>query len=376
MTGLNVMRRVKQQLRLAILVLVSMVSLGLSDVYAQDGSGVQATVAPDIVFVREIPGTSAEAIDEFPRGLTLNVLGRENQAGNGGLWVLVTPANGGSTGWVLIDLLNFDGSFVLSSLPIVDPSSTEVPSSATASGDGTAPSTNVTVRAEGLPGQTNQLANLRTGPELTFDIIEQFQANTDAIFVGRNANSVWLYVVIEEQAGWFFSGLVDVDGDVNSLPVVNPDGTAVASGEAVVSTGAGGASAASGGSSFSDISLGVRPGTPFGAPDGRLNGVAEDLGSVLVYCVTQEGYTNAGNYEGGGIVVYRFEGENPGIVLFVAESVIEGAKSSGASGQLAGANGYNLYYLVGNTLNLTGTDSGGDTFVFEWENCNQGGRID
>ena len=368
--------------------------LGLSAAYAQDDdSGVPATVAPDFVFVREAPGTSSDQIDEFPRGMSLTVHGRENQAGNGGMWVLVTPASGGTTGWVLVDLLNFDPVFVLNTLPIIDPASgtsTATTSSAATtsesededdgSGVGISPSTSVVVDdGEGFPGQTNQLANLRSGPELTFEIIEQFQANTDATFLGRNANSVWLYVVVDGQAGWFFSGLVDVDGDVNALPVLNPDGTNADSGEAVVTTitTEDGETVAASSETITNISLRVKPGTPSGAPDGRLNSAANDLGSVLLYCVTGEGFTNAGNYEGGGIAVYRFQGENPGIVLFVPEAIIEGAKTGPRpEGPLATGSGYNVYYVEGNTLQMTGTDSGGNSFIFEWEGCNQGGRID
>jgi hypothetical protein len=389
--GLKLMIQVKQQLRLIIgLALLIAISIpGLSAAYAQDDSGTPATVAPDFVFVRESPGTTAAEADVFPRGTSLTVHGRENQPGNGGMWVLVTPTSGGITGWVLVDLLNFDPSFVLNTLPIIDPASDEVVSTTTttttaADDDAaevtTTASTAAAAIGDGFPGQTKQLANLRNGPELTFDIVEQFQPNTDAIFLGRNANSVWLYVVVEDQAGWFFSGLVDVDGNVNALPVVNPDGTRADSGEAVVTTTVtedGDTVPAASSGATTSISLSVKPGTPANAPDGRLNGSGDDLGSVLVYCVTGDGYTNAGNFVGGGVAVYRFQGENPGIVLFAPEALITAAKSgSRPDGALASGNGYNIYYVEGNTLLLTGTDSGGDSFVFRWENCNQGGRID
>ena len=395
------MKRLKRVwgLALLLLMLMSVSGVGLSAVHAQDNDGTaQATVAPDLVYVREAPGTSSAIVTEYPRGLLLNVDGREDEAGNGGLWVRVTPASGGETGWVLIDLLNFDPSFVISSLRIIDlnnpdavvsssPAASTDDTDTTDTSDTTAETTTTTttttttstaVGDNTLPGNTNQLANLRNGPELTYDIVEQFPGNTDALFLGRNANGVWLYAVIEGQAGWFFSGLVDVDGDPGTLYELNPDGTRADTGEAVVTTTTTGGVEAiipAAGSS-SNMALQVKPGTNPNSGDGRLNSASNDLGTVLVYCVDENGYTNAGNYNGGGIAVYRFQGEDQGIVLFAPAAIIDGAKSTGASGALASGNGYNLYYVEDDTLQLTGTDSGGKTFIFEWENCNMGGRID
>jgi uncharacterized protein YraI len=65
-------------------------------------------------------------------------------------------------------------------------------------------------------------ANLRSGPGTTFETIGGTVTGQEITIVGRNADSGWLRL---DNGGWVFTALVANLPDLNTVPVVNPDGT-------------------------------------------------------------------------------------------------------------------------------------------------------
>lgn len=72
-----------------------------------------------------------------------------------------------------------------------------------------------------LRGQTEYMVNLRSGPGTGFEVVEILQYQTQLVFVGRNQSSTWLYARVNEGLeGWLSYTFVRVEGDVNSLPIM------------------------------------------------------------------------------------------------------------------------------------------------------------
>ena len=65
-------------------------------------------------------------------------------------------------------------------------------------------------------------ANLRSGPGTTFETIGGTVTGQEITVVGRNADGSWLRL---DNGGWVFATLVADLPDLNTVPVVNPDGT-------------------------------------------------------------------------------------------------------------------------------------------------------
>ncbi|PJF41852.1 MAG: hypothetical protein CUN55_11190 [Phototrophicales bacterium] len=71
-----------------------------------------------------------------------------------------------------------------------------------------------------LTATTNDVANFRAGPELTYSIITTLDAGTTVLVDGRRSDNLWLRVNYNGQQGWIFAGLLDVQGNIESLPIV------------------------------------------------------------------------------------------------------------------------------------------------------------
>lgn len=69
---------------------------------------------------------------------------------------------------------------------------------------------------------TTDVLNIRQGPARTTTAIGKLPSGTTVTVVGRNADGSWLQIQIPEkdQLGWVSADFVTVEGDVNSLPVV------------------------------------------------------------------------------------------------------------------------------------------------------------
>lgn len=74
-----------------------------------------------------------------------------------------------------------------------------------------------------IPGNTIAIVNLRSGPGTGFDVLGMVESRVPVTFVGRNASSTWLQVIIDTDGhrGWLSYTFVNVEGSVMRLPVVN-----------------------------------------------------------------------------------------------------------------------------------------------------------
>jgi uncharacterized protein YraI len=180
---------------------------------AQAQGGVQATVIPDNLLVRSQPGTDKAIIDRFAVGTVLNVSGREDELGNGGIWVYAQPVGGGTQGWVLSLFLQFPSDFIVETLPVVSSSGASAGGASGGSGGASAP-------AGSLAAVTTNPSNFRSGPGTSFNIIRGLNAGENATVTGRTANNLWYRVNIGGVEGWLYYTLLDISGDPRSLPVV------------------------------------------------------------------------------------------------------------------------------------------------------------
>jgi hypothetical protein len=70
--------------------------------------------------------------------------------------------------------------------------------------------------------------NLRNGPSTLHKVIGSYEGGTEVLVTSRVAESDWVEVEIGDHVGWMFAELLDIDGNVNSLPVITfPDSLAV-----------------------------------------------------------------------------------------------------------------------------------------------------
>ena len=297
--------RNKKSLRLLIsLLLLGILAFSGTAGFAQESS-VQASVATDLLNVRQTPSTGVAVVNQLALGAVVTVSGREDIPNNGGSWVYVTPSDGSASGWVLARYLDFPGEYNIGVLPVVSAqggTSTNAPASIVS---GSLPA--------GIQGTTGDLANFRTGPELTYEIIRTLQPNTPLILLGQNESGVWINAAVGSETGWLFFTLVKSSVSLNTLPVVGAEGASVpanvivpqpapsASQNTDTTTTTTGQSSSGASSSSPNIGFGVKPGTE-GGWDGRLNAYA-DLGYALVYCIDGNRYSNTYSYAGGGIVV-------------------------------------------------------------------------
>lgn len=198
---------------LFIFILVIPLSLSPTNTVVEAQGLVQARVIPDNLIVRERPGINARSLGVVSRNTMIAVEGREELAGNGGVWVYGSPVEGGFKGWMLSDYLAFPVGFTMESLPLLDLSG-----SAVSSGGGSETPA-IEVPAGALGGSTRNAINFRSGPSTSTRAIRVLPANTPVIFVARSNNNSWLKAQVAGQEGWLFASLVNVSGDINSLPV-------------------------------------------------------------------------------------------------------------------------------------------------------------
>jgi|GEM_PF-6897385 len=390
----------KQSKYVSLLLIVMMISVAIAVPMASAQSEtVNATVVPDVLFMRAEPSASGEILLDLGRGTQLTVSFRETNDNDGGSWVYVTPEGTDVSGWVLALYLQFPEGYNIGNLDPIDPDTVTTTSAPTASDasdeasedeDETTTTTNTTVTAVSgdvvvIPGSTNEVANFRSGPELTFEILDQLARGTDVLLTGRTANSVWLQAIVDGQIGWIFFSLVTADGDVDELQVPEsfdqvPSGIVVSADNTVTVTTTEDTPVTEDGESPVVVaSSGSRPAFLGVSPqssgnDGRLN-PTDSLGGALIYCVDGDNYTDTRNYSGGGIAVYLFA--NDQIPFFATEAEINRVPANSTSGGTIKAEGNYVLYRVGtNGFALTGPDDKGQPFTFSWENCNTGSRTD
>jgi ABC-type branched-subunit amino acid transport system substrate-binding protein len=72
---------------------------------------------------------------------------------------------------------------------------------------------------------TRAIQNVRSGPGLNYDVIGQLRQNDQVQVVGASADLTWLVIQFRGTQGWISAAIMDVFGDANTLPIVNPPPT-------------------------------------------------------------------------------------------------------------------------------------------------------
>ncbi len=216
--------------KLMIIALLVVVVLAIAPLTAAQG-GVQATVVPDALNVREAPSANAALVGQFSINQSVTVTGREDNPNNSTLWVYAS--NGSVTGWVDYSFLQFPADFAVMSLPVT-------------SGAGSAAAAQPNANAEEQPAAAEQApaqapppeggigaqviadANLRQLSNAGSTRVGGATAGTRVTLTGRNADSSWVFGNFSGTNGWMAASLVRADGPIPNLPVTDAQGGAAA----------------------------------------------------------------------------------------------------------------------------------------------------
>jgi uncharacterized protein YgiM (DUF1202 family) len=80
------------------------------------------------------------------------------------------------------------------------------------------PTTPITVQL--TVTDTNDFANVRSGPGLTFPILGTLNKGQTAPVIGRLANGTWWQIMFNSKPGWVYGLAVRIIGDASHIPVV------------------------------------------------------------------------------------------------------------------------------------------------------------
>jgi branched-chain amino acid transport system substrate-binding protein len=62
--------------------------------------------------------------------------------------------------------------------------------------------------------------NVRSGPSTQFDVLGRLNENEQVRVIGANASNTWIVIDFRGQQGWLSVPLLDIFGDLNSVPIV------------------------------------------------------------------------------------------------------------------------------------------------------------
>jgi hypothetical protein len=80
-----------------------------------------------------------------------------------------------------------------------------------------------------LPGRVSAFSvNLRNGPSTLYKVVGSYEGGTEILVTARIVENDWVEVEIGDHIGWMSTDLLDIYGDVNSLPIITfPDSLAI-----------------------------------------------------------------------------------------------------------------------------------------------------
>lgn len=176
-----------------------------------NGIPVINTTVNAVANLRSGPGTSFEIVSEATLGQPVQIAAVSE---DGGWYLLATGA------WIATFLVDDQPANV----PVVN-------DQILAAIQGTLPEPTPTPEATPVPTATEPVsptvtvdANLRSGPGTTFEVLGGTVTGQAINIVGRNADSTWFRL---DNDGWVLSTLVANPPALESIPVVNDDGTPV-----------------------------------------------------------------------------------------------------------------------------------------------------
>lgn len=72
---------------------------------------------------------------------------------------------------------------------------------------------------------TRAIQNVRSGPGLSYDVIGQLNQGEQVQIIGANLDFSWLVIQFRGQQGWISRAILEVFGNLNSLPIIQPPPT-------------------------------------------------------------------------------------------------------------------------------------------------------
>jgi ABC-type branched-subunit amino acid transport system substrate-binding protein/uncharacterized protein YgiM (DUF1202 family) len=72
---------------------------------------------------------------------------------------------------------------------------------------------------------TRSAQNVRTGPGTNYDVLGQLRQGEQARVIGANIDQSWLVIEFRAQQGWLSRSILEVFGDLNTVPVIAPPPT-------------------------------------------------------------------------------------------------------------------------------------------------------
>ncbi len=72
---------------------------------------------------------------------------------------------------------------------------------------------------------TRSAQNVRTGPGTNYDVLGQLRQGEQARVIGANIDLSWVVIEFRGQQGWLSRSILEVFGDLNSVPVIAPPPT-------------------------------------------------------------------------------------------------------------------------------------------------------
>ena len=167
--------------------------------------------------------------------------------------------------------------------------------------------------------------------------------------------ATWVLISVDGREGWVYGQYVRGIEFTADVTLSDSDADALATDPASVR--------------YYSIALRTSPGNETDNDlDGRLNPYLYSA-TGLVYCFDVDGYTDRQNYAGGGIAVYLFYGETPGVVFVASEAEINSVGIPGVPTVIRSESGFTLYRLPDGAFEMTGPSIDGGLFRFRWFGC-------
>jgi uncharacterized protein YraI len=207
--------------KLVILLIVAGLTLAFAlPALAQEGTGITAE-AKFATNVRSGPATTFAAIGQLNGGDVVNVTGRSDTSNN---WLQIDLD--GQAGWVAFFTVNVTGN--PDDLPIVEAQAapvadTEEGEAATTTEEAGTAETTVLTAGTDLFVSAPQAVNVRSGPGTLYTIVGALNAGDAADVTGRDSvDNDWLQIDFSGQEGWVAFFAVNVTGDPDEAPIVEP----------------------------------------------------------------------------------------------------------------------------------------------------------
>ncbi len=192
--------------------------------------GPDATVRPDALNMRSGPGSQYSVVVKLSRGAPLTLLARDDVGGNG-IWVWARTAEG-VEGWVSSDYLDIRSDLDLGTLPVraaPDSLGETAPAADQSAEQPAAQPASSFPEGTGIPAQTINSVNLRSGPGTSYQILVTLPGGTSVLLQGRDATTTWIFLSTNGQQGWvYYTFLRLLSSDLSALPVTDASGSITA----------------------------------------------------------------------------------------------------------------------------------------------------